>query len=573
MLLRLQIENLALIDSLDLTLGRGLNVLTGETGAGKSIILDALDLVLGGKVNRRVIRTGAKRARVEATFAVEPEGTIQCSRELTASKRSCRSKYRLDGKIVSQKQIQQLRDRLVEIAAQGQAVQLARPNHQRQLLDLYGGEKLLAARREVEAAYDRLSAAERRLAERHALEEARSQQLDLWTYQLEDLHRAQLTHADELDDLEREAQRLSHVVELQQQSYRVYQALYENESEDAAADRLGDAETVLEDMVRYDDGLSPILNLVSEALVRVQEAGQQINAYASDLEADPERLQFVGERLRQLKQICRKYGPTLGDAIARQQDLERQLDELQGGENTYEDLEKRCQERRRVLQAACDRLSQLRADAAARLEARLVAALQPLAMDNVKFKVDLWPVTPNRSGGDRIGFWLSANPGEPLQPLGDVASGGEMSRFLLALKACFSEVDPVGTLVFDEIDVGVSGRVASTIAETLYHLSHRQQVLCVTHQPLVAAMADHHFHVAKHAVTDDENARTVVSVRSLAPDDRRQELAQLAVGQPDGSLEASQTSDAATAFADALLDRARRLRQPKTPSSDEVGAR
>lgn len=571
MLIRLQIENFALVDALDLEFGRGLNVLTGETGAGKSIVLDALDLVLGGKASRRAIRTGADRACVEACFQLDEGEPIACRRELIASKRSCRSKYRLNGKAASQKAVQELRDRLVEIAAQGQAVQLAQPHHQRQLLDLYGGAELLEARDRVAAAYDRLQRAERRLAERQTQEQQRSQQLDLWTYQLDDLSRAQLTDADELDNLERESQRLSHVVELQQQSYQVYQALYENEDEGAAADRLGDAERILQDMVRYDDRLDPILALVNEAIVRVQEAGEQVNRYAEDLEADPDRLQAVGDRLRQLKQVCRKYGPTLADAIARFHELQTQLDGSDDDGGSLDDLKQRCQERREALKARCDRLHQHRSSAAARLESRLVAALQPLAMENVKFQVELSPIAPTRHGGDRVRFQLSANPGEPLQPLGEVASGGEMSRFLLALKACFSEVDDVGTLVFDEIDVGVSGRVAGTIAETLYQLSRHHQVLCVTHQPLVAAMADRHFHVAKRAIPNDESrdrddlARTVVRVRSLAPDERRQELAQLAIGQPDDSLGSPDTSDAATAFADALLDRARRLRQPEPP--------
>ncbi|MDC0832169.1 DNA repair protein RecN [Leptolyngbya valderiana BDU 20041] len=556
MLLRLQIENFALIDSLDLEFGRGLNVLTGETGAGKSIVLDALDAVLGGKTSRRAIRTGADRACIEATFALEG-GIVACRRDLIASRRGSRSKYRFDGRAANQKDVLHWRDRVVEIAAQGQAVQLGQTPHQRELLDLYGGTKLLEVRDRVATAFDRWQQAEAALAERRERDRQQVQQLDLWTFQLEELENAQLNSPDELDDLEREAQRLSHVVELQQQSYRVYQALYDSDDDAAAAsDLLGDAEAVLDDMVQFDDRVESILTLVREALVRVEEAGQQINAYADDLEVDPERLQAVNERVRHLKQICRKYGPTLADAIDRYRTLQGQLEDLDSRDRSVEALEGLCQSRREELHAAGQQLTQLRRQAAKQLESRLVNALKPLAMEKVKFQVEIAPIAPNRTGSDRVTFLLSANPGEPLQPLSETASGGEMSRFLLALKACFSEVDNVATLVFDEIDVGVSGRVAGTIAETLYRLSQHHQVLCVTHQPLVAAMADRHFHVAKQAIGDRDDERTIVSVRVLDEDQRRRELAQLASGQ--GDLES--TDSAASAFADELLDRASEVR-------------
>ncbi|KPQ38851.1 MAG: DNA repair protein RecN [Phormidium sp. OSCR] len=565
MLVRLQIANFALIDDLDLSFGAGLNVLTGETGAGKSIVLDAVDLVLGGKASRRAIRTGADRARVEAWFngsgPGESESAIACSRELLLGKRGCRSKYRLNGKSASQRQIQQLRQRLVEIAAQGQAIQLAQPPHQRRLLDLYGGEKLLKVRDRVGQEYDALQRLKRRLQELQQLEEQRSQQEQVWRYQWEELSRAQLTHPQELQDLETEAQRLNHVVELKHQSYRLYQTLYDNDGETAAADLLGHAETLLQDMVRYDKELGPLLSLVGEALVRVQEAGEQINRYGDELEADPGRLQDVETRLGQLKQICRKYGPSLAAAIERRESLQQQLQDLENGEKSRDDLEQRCQEQQQRLHQSCQQLRQQRQQAAHQLEARLIAALQPLAMENLKFQVELSPGEASRWGSDRVCFLFSANPGEPLEPLGDIASGGEMSRFLLALKACFSEVDPVGTLIFDEIDVGVSGRVAHTIAETLYRLSRHHQVLCVTHQPLVAAMADHHFQVVKQAVSGGETARTRIEVRSLNSDQRRQELAQLVSGQGQGDIDSGATQDAANAFADSLLSRAERLRQ------------
>ncbi|NJN61509.1 MAG: DNA repair protein RecN [Coleofasciculaceae cyanobacterium RL_1_1] len=590
MLQRLRIENFALVDQLDLEFGAGLNVLTGETGAGKSIVLDALDAVLGGKTSGRVIRTGTDRALIEATFSrvfsglgeddnsgdsgdaaapsIAPSMVIR--RELIAGKRGSRSKYAIDGHTASQKEIQAVRSRYLEIAAQGQSVQLGQTSHQRGLLDLYGGETLIAQRQTVADCYSTWQTVTKKLETRRHSEAQRLQQLDLFAYQIEELRAAELDSPDELDTLLQEASRLNHVVELQRQSYEVYQSLYQADEGSAAADILGTAEATLSEMVEYDAAIAPILELVSDALVRVTEAGNAINAYGDGLEADPERLDIAESRIRQLKQICRKYGPSLANVIDHYNDLCAQVEDLTGGGTSIEELEAQVAALQVELDRACLSLRVQRRDAADRLETRLTAALQPLAMENVQFHVAIEPIAPTASGADRVTFQWSPNPGEPLQSLAATASGGEMSRFLLALKACFSEVDRVETMVFDEIDVGVSGRVASTIAETLYRLSQRHQVLCVTHQPLVAAMADHHYHVDKHIISDrnlEDDDRTVIRVSALNPDDRRLELAQLASGaiKTDGDRQAA--SDAATAFAASLLTQAATLRQQVAATS------
>jgi DNA repair protein RecN (Recombination protein N) len=579
MLLSLRIENFALIDRLELKFGSGLNVLTGETGAGKSIILDALDAVLGGKVSSRSIRTGTQRAEIEATFTLDESDIawgvangihletgkmITCVREWVVSSRGCRSKYRINGAIATQKQMQLWRDRTVEIAAQGQTVQLGQAHQQRELLDLYGGAATLEQRQTVARGWSEYQHAKRAWEQRQQSEQERLQQLDLFTYQIEELRDAELNDPQELDHLQQEAQRLANVVELQQQSYRAYQALYQNEAGDsAAADLLGKAEANLTEMIRYDDRLEPILELVSVALVQVMEAGQQINAYGESLESDPQRLEDVEERIRQLKQICRKYGPSLAEAVDRYQRLQEQWEELNGAGQSLEALEAAYHQAYAQLQVLCDRLTLLRQKTARQLESRLIAALQPLAMEKVQFQVNIIPAPPNPTGADRIAFLFSANPGEPLKSLTETASGGEMSRFLLALKTCFSEVDAVNTLVFDEIDVGVSGRVAQAIADNLHQLSAQHQVLCVTHQPIVAAMADRHFRVDKQIIdpndadlnghgNSERGERTVVRVSSLDPHQRREELAQLAGGQ---------SAREAIAFADSLLAQADSRRQ------------
>ena len=574
MLSLLRIENFALIDQLELEFGAGLNVLTGETGAGKSIILDAIDAVLGGKVSSRVIRTGTNRAMVEATFTSNSalaawlteqeidlieENSIFISREITATSGKVRSRSRINGVLVNQQFMSELRDRLVEITAQGQTVLVGQSAQIRDWLDAYGGESVLQQRQEVANAFSAYQQAHQALEKRRTSERERLQQLDLLTYQVKELGEVNLTEPDELEQLQQERQRLNHVVELQQMSYKVYQALYQNDGEaPTATDLLGDSETVLSDMVEYDSQMQTLLDMVRDAQATVVEVARQINAYGESLEADPQRLEEVEERIRELKQICRKYGPTLAEAIAYYQRIQAELAELNDSEQS---IEAECLAK---LTQACQKLTQLRRTAAAKLEAKLIRELKPLAMEKVQFQVEIALIPPTIVGADKITFMFSPNPGEPLQPLSEIASGGEMSRFLLALKACFSQAETAGTMVFDEIDVGVSGRVAQAIAEKLHQLSQFHQVLCVTHQPLVAAMADRHFRVDKQVINQikgkkehngSSEERTVVRITTLDNlTKRREELAQLAGGK---------SAQEAIAFAESLLTQAANHRQQK----------
>lgn len=586
MLKALHIENFALIDQLDLELQPGLNVLTGETGAGKSILLDAIDAVLGGKASQRLVRTGTRKAIVEAQFTTTPQLSqwlqaqnvtlngeiLTCTREISTGKSNLRSRFRLNGVNVNRPQMEALRQLLVEITAQGQTLQVGSPERQRQWLDGFGGEPLLRQRQQVEVKYAEAAQARQALERRRRFEAERLQQLDLFEYQCRELNAANLEDPQELDLLLQEQKRLSHSVELQQQSYQVYQILYENSDldADACADLLGKAETILSDMLRYDPELEPVVNLVSDALAQVEEAGRQINAYGETLETDPERLEAVEQRIRQLKALRRKYDErTLAELMEYRDEIQSSLNALNGDGQSLEALETAHQASQGALTAACATLTTLRQEAARSLEHKLIAQLKPLAMERVQFQVALQPVPPTATGADQVEFLFSPNPGEPLQPLAETASGGEMSRFLLALKACLSRIDQAGTLVFDEIDVGVSGRVAQAIAEKLSQLGQQQQVLCVTHQPMVAAMADAHYRVGKQVIETSQTkgrkarktqsqpeaaaeVRTVVRVMPLAPEQRREELAQLAGGH---------SHQEALTFADALLAQAAGIRQ------------
>lgn len=555
MLGRLSIDNFALIEHLELELYPGLNILTGETGAGKSIILDALDVALGGKVSAKLIRTGAAKAEIEASFTmaaplaqwlvaaeIDPAAELVCSREITTRT----NRQRINGTLVNRQQIQALRQLLLEITAQGQAVSLGESAQQRDWLDIWGEHQAL--RTQVAEQYEQWSQTRTRLEQIQNHDRLMTQHLEVVRFQMEELSAANLDQPDEIEQINQEIRRLSHSVALEQQSYLLYDLLYQNEQGNACADLLGKAEQILTELVELDPNLQSILELVSSALVQVEEAGRQINSYASNLDSDPQTLDQLEQRLRLLKQICRKYGASLEEAIARQQQLALELEQYNQQDQIIDQLQQQLAIQQQQLHHSCAQLSHCRHQAAQLLEQQLVIALKSLAMEKVRFTVQLKETAPTSSGSDQVSFWFSANPGEPLQPLAETASGGEISRFLLALKTCLARnTDLQQTLVFDEVDVGVSGRVAQAIASQLYQLSRHSQVLCVTHQPIIAAIADHHFQVTKQINHD----RTQVQVTHLQPKQRLSELAQLASGtQEKNSL----------AFAKTLMQQANSLK-------------
>lgn len=583
MLVNLKINNFALVDSLELNFDQGLSVLTGETGAGKSIILDAIDMVLGGKASSRMIRSGSDRSMIEASFQVnsswakwleeqeiEPleDEIVICSREIVVGKTNVRSRSRVNGVLVNRQLMAELRSRLVEITAQGQTVNLLISERQRELLDAYGGKQLQKQRQVVVKAYETSQKAKQELDQRLQSEQELLQRQDLIKFQLKDLNEAELTDANELEELEQERDRLSHVVELQQLGNQTYQLLYEGDNDaPAGADLLGKAESCLMEMTEYDSELGSILEMVQSGLAQIVEAGQQINGYSEGLEADPERLAEIEGRIRQLKNICRKYGPDLADAIALYEQLESELALITGEGQSIAALEQSYQLALEELTQECQKLTKLRQKAATKLEKQLTKELKPLAMDKVIFECRLIPITPTAMGADKVMFYFSPNPGEAIQPLAMTASGGEMSRFLLALKACFTGAESSSsTLIFDEIDAGVSGKVAQAIAEKLHQLGQQHQVLCVTHQPLIAAMANGHFKVEK-TIIEEETAtkakngnsladiRTVVRVKPLNDYQlRAAELAQITGGH---------SAEDAIAFAESLLAKAAKFRAGK----------
>ena len=544
MLTGLRLENIALIERLELSFDAGFTVLTGETGAGKSILLDALDALLGGVAGgqgARLLRRGAERGRIEASFTLSApvrdwlaaqdldadDDELLLSREWRQQEERLSSRHRLNGVAISRAQIQELRPLLLDLTVQGQTQQLARPGQQRRWLDRYAGESIQELLPVVAAAYRGWRKAAAELGAARADWQRLQQERQREEQQLADLEAADLEDPGERQRLQAEENRLAHGVRLQEGVMTLLGRLVEGgEEAPSALDHLAASEAELALMQQLDPSLVELTRRCGEAVVLLQDLARDLDRYAAALESEPESLAALQERIAQLKALERRHGMELSQLIVWRDQLRERL-APGGAEASLEALqtaETEARARRDRLNAA---LSTGRRSAADRLEQQLIEALRPMGLTNVRFAVAIEAADPGEEGADAVRFLFSANPGQPLAPLAEVASGGEMSRFLLALKTCLAAADPHVTLLFDEIDTGVSGRVSGAMAELLRRLAEQRQVFCVTHQPLVAAAAHHHFRVSK--AVEDGTTHTRVS-RLRDTQERQAELAELAGG-------------------------------------------
>jgi DNA repair protein RecN (Recombination protein N) len=557
----LRLENIALIERLELSFDQGFTVLTGETGAGKSILLDALDALLGGQAGAqgaRLLRSGAERGRIEASFSLTAplrdwlvaqdfdldEEELLLTREWKLHEERLSSRQRLNGVAVNRSQIQELRPLLLDLTVQGQTQQLARPGQQRRWLDRYAGEPLQPLLPPVLAAYRgwRQAAAALQAARANAqqLQRERERQEQL----LDDLEVARLEDPAERERLQAEENRLAHGVRLQQGVMTLLGRLLDGAEEaPSVLDHLAVCEQELAQMQQLDPAAAELASRCSDALAQLQDLTRDLDRYGTALESDPGSLAELQERIALLKALERRHGKDLAELIAWRDALREQL--APGGvEASLAALEAQEAAAAASRDQANAALSAARHIAARQLEQQLMAALRPMGLANVRFSVAIEPAAAAEEGADAVQFLFSANPGQPLAPLAEVASGGEMSRFLLALKTCLAAADPHVTLLFDEIDAGVSGRVSGAMAELLRRLAEQRQVFCVTHQPLVAAAADHHFRVAKEV----QGGTTHTRVSQLRDSQARQaELVELAGGD----------SGEARRYAASLLERER----------------
>jgi DNA repair protein RecN (Recombination protein N) len=537
----LRLQNIALIEHLQLDFSGGFTVLTGETGAGKSILLDALDALLGGSAGPRLLRQGSERGVIEASFSLTPplqrwleqqeldaeDGEILLTREWRLSDERLSSRHRLNGVAVNRAQIQELRPLLLDLTVQGQTQQLARPGQQRRWLDRFAGDLLQGLLAPVAEAYRAWRAAAQKLEQARSNWEQLQQERERQEQLLTDLEAAQLEDPTERERLQAEENRLAHGVRLQEGVMTLLGRLVDGAEEaPSVLDHLAACEGELAAMQQLDPEAAALASRCSDGLAQLQDLARDLDRYGALLESDPESLGQLQERIAQLKALERRHGKSLEELIAWRDQLREQL-APGGAEASLEALEAAEFAARQQRDRCNASLSTARRAAAAELENQLMQALRPMGLANVRFSVAIDAAAPGEEGADAVQFLFSANPGQPLAPLAEVASGGEMSRFLLALKTCLAAADQHVTLLFDEIDTGVSGRVSGAMAELLQRLAQQRQVFCVTHQPLVAAAADHHFRVAKQ-VRDGVTHTQVSHLRDTQA--RQAELAELAGG-------------------------------------------
>jgi DNA repair protein RecN (Recombination protein N) len=542
MLVELRIRNFAVIQDLSVELGPGLNALTGETGAGKSIIVDALSLRLGERASSEVIRAGADRASVEAVFDLRgrpelvsrlDELGFEADDDLLVLRREVqlegRNRAWINGSPATAGVVGEFGRALVDLHGQHEHQTLLHPSEQRHILDAFGGAEAEAAA--VADGYARLSALKERLDQARSRRQEIAARADFLRFQSEEIEAAAV-EPDEDARIDDELRRLEHAEELARDSEAVHALLYTDEG--SVSDRLAQARELLRRLARFDPALEAARDEADELYHRAVELGRSSGSYASAVEVSPERAETLRRRVDLLFRLKGKYGPTLQDVLTHRDRIGAELSELDGSVFEIEGLERSARDAEEELGAAIEALSRTRTAASARLGEAVQAVLPELGMPGARFEIQLEPLDePTAGGGERVRFLASLNPGFEPRPLARIASGGELSRVMLALKSILAREDRVPTLVFDEIDAGIGGTVAGAIARKLREVAEHHQVFVITHLAQLASRGHQHLRVEKYE--REGAAQTAVEV--LEGEGRIREIARMLGGDPE-----SQTS-------------------------------
>lgn len=546
MLVELRLENYAVIDNLVVEFAAGLNLLTGETGAGKSILIDALTLLLGQKASADVVRTGADRAVISAVFEIETGAaklvtgileengldseneSIILRRELSAAGKG---RVFINNQPATVSVLKLLGPFLATVHAQNETLAAFDGPARLALLDAYACVQLAG----VNAAFHRWKEIRNRIEELEHDEQDRLRLLDLWTYQRKEIEDARMQPGED-EKLGNEKLVLANAEKIYNAAMNAFDLLYQGDASTAAS--LRSARKQVEELARYEPKFREALAALESALISVEDVGAQVRDYAGGIEASPEHLAEIEDRLALLDRLKRKYGPTLDDTIRFGADVARKLSEMENKDEVLRRLRADLAQAAEVYVSEARTLSKRRYEAARKLEKQVEAAINDLAM-KVTFKIEVngsgeetnWTA----AGIDHVVYKIATNPGEPLRPLEDIASGGELSRVMLALKASVEASAQSGrkkgpgvprTLVFDEIDTGIGGRAAEAVGKKLKELARTSQVLCVTHLPQIATFADHHYLIEKRI----SGGRTRTSVRHITGDERTEEIARMLSG-------------------------------------------
>jgi DNA repair protein RecN (Recombination protein N) len=541
MLTELRIRDFAVIDRLALQLAPGLNVLTGETGAGKSIIVGALSLLLGERASADVVRTGAARAEVEGVFDVvhnsavlerlaglgmEPEdGLLILRREVSAGGRG---RVWINGAAATVALLGEIGNELVDLHGQHEHQSLLQPRQQRSLLDAYADATDPSD--DVRIHHERLRDARARLAQLDARVRETEQRADFLRFQLEEIDRAKVRPGEE-EQLEQDARRLEHAGELAGLAATLHGELYAGE--DAIAARLTEVRRALEQIARIDASLQPWQEIVENALYNLEELGREMGGYAAAIEHDPARLDELRRRQELLFRLRRKYGPELADVVATAESARVELAALDSSSLDHVEIEREIERVGRALRQAAERLSEARRRGSTALAAEVAGILPELGMAAARFTIELAPLPEiSAAGAEVVEFRIAVNAGFEPRPLSRVASGGELSRVMLALKTALARLDGIPTLIFDEIDAGIGGRVARQVGEKLARVAAQHQVFVVTHLPQIASRADHHLLVQK----SERDGMTATYVDVLTRETRVREVARLLGGDPESDV-------------------------------------
>ena len=571
MLLQLNINNIALIDKVSIELESGLNILTGETGAGKSIIIDSINAVLGDRVSRDIIRTGSEKALVEAVFKVDPEqikeimdemgmepeedGTLILSREITQSGRNT---CRINGKMVAASFIKLIGERIIDLHGQHDNQSLLKTDSHIELLDSFGGEAIRTIKQEYLSLLEQYKEVKVKLKELAGDPGERERKIDLLRFQIDEIRKAKL-RPDEDEDLNKQRVMLANAEKISNSLSLAYSLITSGESGGKPAiDALNEALSHLSNVSQLDDTYNVLHKRLLDFIYQIDDLSDDLRSSFEDVENNPELLEEIVERLDLIYRLKRKYGASISEVNQYCESVEKQLAQIEANEESAALMESRKRELEEELHDAAFRLNTKRHEAASILEDRIGEQLEDLEMKKSRVHVDIrfddeLDASGERrftqNGLDKIEFLISANVGEPLKPLARIASGGEMSRVMLAIKTILAQIDQIPSMIYDEIDNGISGLAAQKVGEKLSYISHGHQVICVTHLAQIASMAEHHYLIEK--VMEENSTRTIV--KKLRDRENIKEIARLIGG--------GEASSASLKYAEEMIDKAKKIRQ------------
>jgi DNA repair protein RecN (Recombination protein N) len=534
-------QNFALIDNLSLELFPGMNVFTGETGAGKSILIGAINLILGERASSEQIRSGSEQALIEAVFIVDdkydPLHTIMKEYGLTISEeliisreisRSGRNTCRVNGKIVPLGTLKELGNVLVDLHGQHSHQSLLKPERHFLLLDEYGGDELLTEKKRLAELFANWERVRQKLKSLGISREERARQLELLRYQSDEINKAELNPGEE-ETLSRRLLLLNNMEKLLSMANRAYAEIYGGEAATSSPvfDRITAVKEEMSSLLKIDDKLEPFISILEEIASTLAELGHDLYNYLDNLTFFPEEVEEIESRLEVYRRLKKKYGMTVEEVLSFAEKCSEEIAELESSEEAALLLEKELNNLWQEIEQCASILTEKRKQTAGILTKMVEGVLEELGMENAQFSVKFAErEVVSRHGKEEIEFLFSANPGEPLKPLARIISAGEMARVMLALKSILAEQDHIPTLVFDEIDSGIGGKTIQKVAEKMSRLSKNHQIICVTHSPQLAGAADHQFYIFKEII----GGRTTTCVSYLQDEKRVREIARMLNG-------------------------------------------